>query len=248
MAQITESDIQRCYKLGRDFAKGMVDFDEAVEEASSIGMNRASASDYVRNVKYMNEGFAYKRTISARATDYYLSKFQQDFGPEGLSRALAAVAGHIEYYENLQGVTLHKQREILDRFLTSGVSKKQAEKSSNEDFEDLVAKSIGDPRDVRLARIAAANPVPKEVAVASRTFVRNPDVAAEVLLRSRGNCEQCGQRAPFLRKANNKPYLEVHHRTPLAEGGHDTIENALALCPNCHREAHFGAEWKKYRS
>jgi len=36
------------------------------------------------------------------------------------------------------------------------------------------------------------------------------------------------------------PYLEVHHWTPLAEGGLDTIENAAALCPNCHKQAHFG--------
>jgi len=26
----------------------------------------------------------------------------------------------------------------------------------------------------------------------------------------------------------------------LAEGGKDTVENAAALCPNCHKEAHFG--------
>jgi 5-methylcytosine-specific restriction protein A len=26
----------------------------------------------------------------------------------------------------------------------------------------------------------------------------------------------------------------------LAEGGEDTVENALALCPNCHRRLHFG--------
>jgi hypothetical protein len=27
---------------------------------------------------------------------------------------------------------------------------------------------------------------------------------------------------------------------PLARGGEDTVENAVAVCPNCHREAHFG--------
>jgi len=34
--------------------------------------------------------------------------------------------------------------------------------------------------------------------------------------------------------------LEVHHKVPLAEGGDDTVENAIALCPNCHRHAHYG--------
>jgi len=26
----------------------------------------------------------------------------------------------------------------------------------------------------------------------------------------------------------------------LSEGGEDTIDNAGALCPNCHKQAHFG--------
>jgi 5-methylcytosine-specific restriction protein A len=34
--------------------------------------------------------------------------------------------------------------------------------------------------------------------------------------------------------------LEVHHKKQLSEGGEDTVENAIALCPNCHREAHYG--------
>lgn len=33
---------------------------------------------------------------------------------------------------------------------------------------------------------------------------------------------------------------EVHHKVPLSAGGDDTVENAIALCPNCHRKAHFG--------
>jgi len=27
---------------------------------------------------------------------------------------------------------------------------------------------------------------------------------------------------------------------PLSEGGEDTLENAIALCPNCHRKMHYG--------
>lgn len=71
-------------------------------------------------------------------------------------------------------------------------------------------------------------------------FERNPDVVAEVLYKSSGYCQECGEPAPFLRATDNTPYLEVHHKVPLAEGGEDTVENAIALCPNCHRRAHFG--------
>ncbi|WP_147195697.1 HNH endonuclease [Rummeliibacillus stabekisii] len=36
------------------------------------------------------------------------------------------------------------------------------------------------------------------------------------------------------------PNLEVHHIKRLADGEEDTVENAIAVCPNCHRELHFG--------
>ncbi|MDD1149814.1 HNH endonuclease [Pseudomonas sp. TNT2022 ID357] len=71
-------------------------------------------------------------------------------------------------------------------------------------------------------------------------FVRNPDVVAEALHRAAGVCEVCVQPAPFTRKSNGTPYLEVHHKIRLADGGLDTLENAVALCPNCHRASHYG--------
>jgi 5-methylcytosine-specific restriction protein A len=37
------------------------------------------------------------------------------------------------------------------------------------------------------------------------------------------------------------PYLELHYVQGLADGGADAVSNAVALCPNCHREIHHGA-------
>jgi 5-methylcytosine-specific restriction endonuclease McrA len=92
----------------------------------------------------------------------------------------------------------------------------------------------------RQARLAAAPHKPKEIQVLSRAFLRNADVIVEVLDRANGICEQCGSKAPFLRAKNGLPYLEVHHKVALALGGDDTVANATALCPNCHRQNHFG--------
>ena len=36
-----------------------------------------------------------------------------------------------------------------------------------------------------------------------------------------------------------KPYIETHHIDWLSKGGEDTIENTVALCPNCHRKMHI---------
>ena len=68
-------------------------------------------------------------------------------------------------------------------------------------------------------------------------FQRNEWVAEYVRRRAAGNCELCWEPAPFL-DVSGEPFLEVHHIQRLAAGGRDTIENTVALCPNCHRKMH----------
>lgn len=92
----------------------------------------------------------------------------------------------------------------------------------------------------RRIQLQESNAPPARVAVLGYEYLRNPLVVAEVLHRAQGLCERCRNPAPFRRKTDGTPYLEVHHRIPLAAGGLDTVNNAEALCPNCHRHAHYG--------
>ena len=108
------------------------------------------------------------------------------------------------------------------------------------EFEALVAKSSRLSSEERRKRLASASKRPTRAQVVSTAFLRNPDVVAEVLVRAAGVCEHCKKPAPFRRANDGSPYLEVHHRIRLADGGDDTVQNAIALCPNCHREAHYG--------
>lgn len=80
---------------------------------------------------------------------------------------------------------------------------------------------------------------PKKSKTASTKYERDHEVAAWVTHFAKGICESCNQPAPFQRQ-NKTPFLEVHHLKQLADGGTDTITNAIAVCPNCHRELHFG--------
>ena len=110
------------------------------------------------------------------------------------------------------------------------------------DFRDATARSLNDDAELRRKRLAVAPALPSTIQVVSRAFRRNPDVTAEVLLRANGTCEGCSQPAPFLRAKDGSPYLEVHHIVMLSHGGEDTVDNAKALCPNCHRRFHFGQQ------
>lgn len=109
------------------------------------------------------------------------------------------------------------------------------------EFVERVERSLLDSTAKRRARLAKADTTPPtKTYVITEVFNRNPDIVAEALLRASGICEDCKNPAPFLRKSNNQPYLEVHHTLPLAQGGLDLVENVRALCPNCHRKVHFG--------
>jgi|GEM_PF-5077072 5-methylcytosine-specific restriction endonuclease McrA len=108
-----------------------------------------------------------------------------------------------------------------------------------------VERSRHDSEATRLKRLATAPRKPRSVVTRTTSFLRNPDVIAQVLFRAEGECERCGKPAPFRKDLDAAPYLEVHHRIPLALGGDDTVENAIALCPNCHRHAHHGSSTYK---
>lgn len=64
-------------------------------------------------------------------------------------------------------------------------------------------------------------------------------------LRSNGKCEACGFFAPFARP-DGRGFLEVHHLTRLADEGPDLPSNVAALCPNCHRRAHYSVDRKEF--
>ena len=111
--------------------------------------------------------------------------------------------------------------------------------SADRALMEQIAKSLRDSPEQRRERIAGRSPQPLRMRVTTTVFNRDPDVVAEVLLRAAGVCEICRCPAPFARRSDGSPYLEVHHKTRLADGGLDTVENAIALCPNCHRREHY---------
>lgn len=133
-----------------------------------------------------------------------------------------------------------EERNGKVKWLTRQVIQDETQQLQDE-FNKAVKESLNlspEERKKRLKNVSSTIPVAKQVL--STVFVRNPDVVAEVLHRAKGFCEKCYNPAPFQRAKDGTPYLEVHHIQPLAKGGEDTVKNAIALCPNCHRQQHYG--------
>lgn len=83
------------------------------------------------------------------------------------------------------------------------------------------------------------NDSPERRETTGSAFLRDPRVRDWVLARAKGRCEFCGQEGFWT--SRNSLYLETHHIISLAEGGLDIVSNVIALCPNHHRQAHFGS-------
>ncbi|EOZ7586713.1 HNH endonuclease [Enterobacter hormaechei] len=107
------------------------------------------------------------------------------------------------------------------------------------EFEEAVESAAKLPSSTRERILATESKTPVLTEVTTRVYKRSPYVVAEVLLRANGKCQSCRCDAPFL-KEDGTPFLEVHHIEWLSKGGEDSVENAIALCPNCHRQAHYG--------
>ena len=73
-----------------------------------------------------------------------------------------------------------------------------------------------------------------------------PKFGARALERARGNLRML--RLHGFRMDSGAVFLETHHVIPLSEGGPDEIWNVVAICPNDHRRAHFGADRDSIRA
>ncbi len=152
----------------------------------------------------------------------------------------------IEELKDCQIVKIHRgtlfelQKVHFDAILHE-LNQLNKEIHTEEELYESVKKSIAEEQNKRIARLEnRASVYPEQIVVKTKEFKRNADVIAEVLIRANGICEECNASAPFNRASDGTPYLEVHHKVRLADGGEDTVENTIAVCPNCHRKLHFG--------
>lgn len=171
--------------------------------------------------------------------------------PKELRLSIGRRVADLKENQNSEGGNRYKRVLIFNQNIEQYLWKKISLNTHNSsDFENYLKEPTSDigsfeqkvealyPLNIEQP-IGTDNPQKSSVSVA--TYQRNPLVKAWVLKKANGFCEVCDLPAPFM-KPNGQPYLEVHHLLPLAMGGSDTITNAVATCPNCHRQLHFGSD------
>lgn len=227
-----------------DIAKNV--FDRKILKSRAVrvlhefhGMNEVSAGDLIEIFRSMMTGKIFQRTLSIAGTSYFLARIEQEL-PSYLANAVASNVKHLDYYERLSsGNRQPSKRKLIDEWVIR-LSNPRDLLEFEASFTQSVHTALSDSTEIRQNRLKKAAKLPRKIQLLTGVYVRNPDVVAEVLHQAKGQCGRCRRPAPFSRKADGSPYLEVHHIQRLKDGGEDTVENAIALCPNCHRELHFG--------
>ena len=79
-----------------------------------------------------------------------------------------------------------------------------------------------------------------------RIWQRSSKLKQYALKRANGFCEGCENKAPFI-TFEGRAYLEVHHITKISDGGLEDPRKVAAICPNCHRRAHYSRDREKFK-
>ena len=140
--------------------------------------------------------------------------------------------------EEVDTVRKSDQLEHTDTGVSEESSVSEAASSESQNVDELREKAEKD----------AVEQVPQ---VATTTtyqtdqYTRSTKIKEYAKARADGICEGCGERAPFTSRTGD-PYLHAHHVHELSDGGSDTPESVIALCPNCHYRVHHGEDGEDY--
>ncbi|MFC6754146.1 HNH endonuclease, partial [Halorubrum tibetense] len=229
---------------------------EFVAEIDRIGRNGVGIIDttsghdiVVENVTEDDVG----RLIEAELIETRLAKKVSD-DPEIVSR-LPSVSD----IEDIETAERSEQSEdtdtkVSEKFSGSETASSESQTVSAEasDSQSVESESGTETQTVdelrKEAEEDAVEQVPQEATTnTSQTvqYTRSTKIKEYVKARADGVCEGCGEPAPFTSKTGD-PYLHAHHVQELGDGGSDTPETVIALCPNCHYRVHHGKDGEDY--
>lgn len=157
-------------------------------------------------------------------------------------------------YQTLKKLGLFKNEEslkmIYDSFLL-GSYKLQDSKSDYIILDELPSISINkllNTEELGIELDISDSDYPQPALIKStsveETYLRSKKVVISALIKAEFKCEIDPNHFSFYNQLGRQ-YLEAHHIIPLSyqenfNNSLDVVANIVALCPNCHRNIHYG--------
>ncbi|RNF31078.1 hypothetical protein NM04_09045 [Massilia aurea] len=111
--ELNKDILESIFQLTQQVNRGRISLGEGRDElVSAFGFNPNSASMTIRSLRHLLNGERYRRALTVGATDYFLERIREEYGNEGLHKALAGLSAHIEY-RNSQNVNVPGLDTIL---------------------------------------------------------------------------------------------------------------------------------------
>ena len=114
---ITEEMVAYAYEISKKVFKGKLSRTEGRDQITNqVNMNPGSAGDYISAFYSMMEGERYTRTLNEYSTRYFLESILEDYGEEGLRKAVKASSKHATYYAALGRGRLAYVEKIIEEY------------------------------------------------------------------------------------------------------------------------------------
>jgi len=205
---------------------------------ATIFLNRIDYDKYPimnnKTLKALNR-LGYRISSSKNWVNYELVKRYQDrliddfpmlqnyFKTDALNHFIVAV---------YQGKELVLQIEAFENWLEQHDIEHRIKVDSGDINKDDLYKKI----------IECENDKSEEITVKSKIYKRHNYLMVQIKKYRDYKCQFC---STTILKANGDCYIEACHIKPKAEGGKDSLNNILILCPNCHKLFDYGKREKE---
>jgi len=208
---------------------------------ATIFLNRIDYKKYPimnnKTLKALNN-LGYKISSTKNWANYELVKKYQDnllndypiienyFKADALNHFLVAV------YKGQELVSDYIQIETFENGLEQNEIEHSFETDSNEkDKNDLLKKIIDCEKEKS-----------DIITINGKAYKRHNYLMVQIKKYRNYKCQFC---STYILKANGDYYIEACHIKAKAEGGKDSLDNILILCPNCHKLFDFGKREKE---
>ena len=181
-------------------------------------------------------GSAYNKVLNFRAID----PRDERAGLKGAGDGDRAVWR--EFYDSdSQQIDTARLEQAFDELWEQGWVKPSVEEQyASLEAETEAATSLGLEKLQESIKKRPPRKQPRSATTTTTVFDRDARIVALAKKRAAYRCEVRACTPPLFKKSDGTSYVEVHHIIMLADGGRDEPENVACLCPNHHRELHYG--------
>lgn len=211
---------------------------------ATIFLNRVDYKKYpIMNNKTLEalNKLGYKISSSKNWTNYELVKKYQD----NLLNDFSTLQNYFKADElNHFIVAVYEGQELISDYL-------QIENFENELEQHEIENSVkGDSEEINKKElyekiVECGNDKSEKIIINGKTYKRHNYLMVQIKKYRDYKCQFC---STTILKASGGYYIEACHIKSKAEGGKDSLDNILILCPNCHKLFDYGKRGNEKKS